>query len=105
MEKWRIKTVHLVYFGFILSLVVFMSIGCGGGSSGSGGAGGGSGTANPVSINDDTPAGVQDASIAFNSAGDAMAVWMVDNGSGDRRLLYSFYTQATATWSLETELT
>ena len=64
MEKCRIKMVHLVYFGFILSLIVFMSIGCGGGSSG-GGAGGGSGTTNPVSINDDTPAGVQGASMAY----------------------------------------
>jgi hypothetical protein len=44
MEKWRIKIIHLVYFSFILSLVVFMSIGCGGGSSGGGGGGDSSGT-------------------------------------------------------------
>ena len=56
MEKWRIKIIHLVYFGFILSLIVFMSIGCGGGSSGGGVTGGGSGTTNPVMLNDDTNA-------------------------------------------------
>jgi len=104
MEKWRIKMVHLVYFGFILALVVFMSIGCGGGSSGGGGTGGGPGTANPVSINDDTPAGVQGVSIAFNNTGDAMAVWNSDNGSYFRKILYSVYTQATDTWSDEAEL-
>ena len=104
MDKWRIKIGHLVYFGLILSLIVFMSIGCGGGSSGGGGAGGGSGTTNPVSINDDTPAGAQGASIAFNSAGDAMAVWYADNGFNEHRLLYSFYTQATDTWSGEADL-
>jgi len=104
MEKWRIKIIHLVYFSFVFSLVVFMSIGCGGGSSSGGGTGGGSGTTNPVSINDDTPAGVQDASIAFNDAGDALAVWIADNGADENRILYSFYTSATGAWSDEAEL-
>ncbi len=105
MEKWRIKIIHLVYFSLTLSLVIFMSIGCGGGSSGSGGAGGGSRTTNPVSINDDTNAYPESTSIAFNSTGDALAVWISNNGSSQNRILYSFYDHTTATWSLEAELT
>ncbi len=90
---------------FIMTLGLVSIIGTGGGGGGGGTGSSSSGVTNPAMINGDTPAGVQGASIAFNSAGDAMAVWISNNGSNDNRILYSFYDQATTTWSLEAELT
>ena len=47
-----------------------------------------------------TDAFQRDPAIVFNNSGDGIAVWAADSGT-ESVLLYSFFTQATNTWSSE----
>jgi len=74
--------------------------GCGSGTTG------GSESANLSKRNGTNSASPQKPAIAFNSRGDALAVWSEPEANSDNsmRILYRIYSQTADTWSTETEL-
>jgi len=98
-RNWRVMALTIL---MAATSVWFVS--CGGGGGGGGNKGPKPVTPpswhTPQKVNQDTFATQRDQQVVFDDAGNGLAVWVNDTGTGTE-LLYSYYNHAIDTWSPE----